>query len=195
MTPNTLSPASVVISLHSAYGAHRMTLPTLAWSPVNLGGTLGSYVAWDSSGIDAEAMINALVDKLKVFYTATVAFDEATIYTMDTSTSPNIPRRSAALTQVGTSASVGYSAAISTTFNFKTSINGNARIVLLDSPLGSGGFAPILPADFDAPVTNVFDEYSGDGNAWSGRDNNQITELRKVSFDLNDKLQKLYHLV
>ena len=194
MTPNTLSPASIVVAYHSAFGSHRMTLPTLAWSPVNLGGSLGSYVAWDSSGIDAEAMVNDLVDALKVFYQSTVHFDEATVYTMDTSTAPNIPRKSAALTQVGTSGSTGYSAAVSTTFNFKTSINGNARIVLLDSPLGSGGFAPILPADFDAAVTAVFTAYSADGHAWSGRDNQQITELRKVTFDLNDKLQKLYHL-
>jgi len=193
--PNSLSPASMVVGYHSAFGAHKMTIPTLAWFPTNITGDLGSYAAWNLGTCDAEEMVTELIDVLKVFYTNTVHFDSATVYTQATPTSPNIPQRSIPLAIAGTSVSTGYSAAISTTFNFKTVANGNARLVLLDSPLGSGGFAPIYPADFTSDVQDVVDIFTADVWAWSGRDDSQPRQCRKVSFDLNDKLQKEYGLV
>lgn len=193
--PNSLSPASIVIPYHSAFGSHRMTIPTKEWFPTDITGDLGSYESWDLGTIDAEEMITALCDALAVFVPATWSFDEAIIYTQASPTAPNIPRRSKALGIPGTSVSAGYAAAISTTWNFKTLDNGNARLVLLDTPLGAGGFAPILPADFDANIDLVVTEFCASANAWSGRDDTKPNECRKVSFDLNDKLQKLYHLV
>jgi len=194
MAENSLSPASVKINYHSAFGAHAMTIPTLAWLPTNITGILGSYQAWDLTSIDGEAMINALVDKLKVFMVPAVQFDLATIYTQATSTSDNIPQRSAVLTQVGTSAATGFTEAQSTTFNFKTLANGDVKLVLLDTPIGGAGFNAILPAGFVADITNLATEFEAVSNAWSGRDDTRPAVLRKVTFDLNDKLQKLYRM-
>lgn len=192
MTPNSLSPASIKIDYHTAYGSHAMTIPTLAWNPVGISGGLGSYTAWDSSTRDGEAMVTNLVNKLKKFMLPTTTFDQATAYTQATPTSPNIPRATIALGIAGVSSETSGSQAVSCTFNFKTSINGNARLVLLDSPVGGLWFAPTLPADFSGDVLSLETEFCGNANAWAGRDDAQPTTLRKITRDLNDKLQKLY---
>ena len=193
MAPNSLSPASVVIDYHSAFGAHRQTIPTLEWFPTNITGALGSYAPWTGSPIDAEVMVNALVNAIKPFHLPTTQFDQATVYTQATATSPNIPQRSVALTQVGTSAAGGPHKATSATFNFKTLANGNFKLVLLDAPVGLE-FDPVFPADFVATVIALEAEVQNTGNAWSGRDDNRPSTLRKVTYDLNDRLQKLYHM-
>jgi hypothetical protein len=193
MTPGTLSPASVVIDYHSIYGAHKMTIPTLEWFAVGFVGALGGYAAWNATARDAETMVNELVDKIKVFHLSTTHFDQATIYQQATPTSENIPRASVALTQVGAKGASNFAAAFSTTFNFKTSDNNDFRLVLLDAPLGTGGMASIFPADFDADVLAVETAVTVVSNAWAGRDDTHVNTLRKVTFDLNDSLQKKYY--
>lgn len=190
--PNSLSPASIIIDVHSAYGAHKMTLPTKEWLPTDISGHLGSYVSWLGGPVDAEEMVTALCNVLKVFVPATWSFDSAQAYTQLTPTSPNIPRKRVALGIVGTSISTNPSAAVSTTFNYITTDNGKGKIVLLDSPLGSGWLAPILPADFDANILALDAEFSDANNAWSGRDDFPPADITKVTFDVNDKLQKMY---
>jgi len=192
LAPNSLSPASIVISYHSAYGAHKMTIPTKEWFPTDLTGTLGSYEAWDLTSVDAEAMVTDMCTVLGKFFPATVTFDEATVYTQATPTSPNIPQRTATLSIDGVSVSTLPSAACSNTFNFKTLANGDAKLVLLDCPFGSGWLAPVLPSGFTGDVNDVIGEFCGLGNAWSGRDDSRPNILRKITFDVNDKLQKLY---
>lgn len=192
MAPNSLSPASAVIKYTSAFATHRMTLPTLAWIPVGFSSPLGGYQAWDSSAVDADTMIDALIAKVKALVPPTTSFDEVTIYTQATPTSANIPRAGKQIAVVGTSASGQPSAAVSATFNMKTTANGNAKLVLLDVPIGSNWFAPLLPADFTTVLTDVFDQLAVESNAWAGRDDNRIDIFRSVTFDLNDKLQKQY---
>lgn len=195
MAVNSLSPASVKIDYHSNYGAHVMTIPTKEWLPTNITGTLGSYLAWDgTTSVDAEVMINDLVDLLKVYALPTVVFDSATIYTQATPTADNIPQRSAALTQVGTSSATGFSEAQSATFNFKTLANGDAKLVLLDSPIGSNGFVAVHPAAFGAAEIALNAEFTSLTAAWSGRDDTRPSGLRKITYDLNEKLQKAYRM-
>jgi len=191
MAPNSLSPASMVIDYHSAYGAHRMTIPTKQWFPTNLTGSLGSYEAWDLTTVDAEAMATDLCDTLTKFVPATVIFDTATVYTQADADAPNIPQRQVSLGIPGVSVSTNFSAAFSATFNFKTVGNGGFKIVLLDAPFGSGWLAPVR-SGFDADTTDLVSEVTGSGNAWSGRDDNQVQVLRSITYDVNDKLQKLY---
>jgi len=195
MAPNTLSPASFVIDYSTPYATHRMTVPTLAWLSTSITGALGSYAPWTGSNIDAEVMISDLIDLLKAFVLPTTSFNLITIYTKDDSDAPNIPRASKDIAVVGTSGGTGLAKAISTTFNFKTTGNGNAKLVLLDTPLGSGGFEPLFPSGFTTPVTDLSDLFTDPLAAFSGRDDNRPNILRKVSFDLNDKLQKSYHMV
>lgn len=193
MAPNSLSPASLVIGYHTAFSAHRATLPTLAWLPTNISGALGSYQAWDLSTIDAEVMVNALVDLLAVLVPVTTVFDTATVYTQATPTSDNIPRRQVALGTVGSNGGGSFPQAVSATLNFKTLGNGDAKIVLLDVPLGSGGFVALHPP-FATAFSDIETEYTAVSNAWAGRDDTRPSVLRKVTFDLNDKLQKQYRM-
>lgn len=192
MAPNSLSPASVVLAYHSAYGAHKATIPTKEWFPTSITGNLGSYTSWLGGPVDAEVMVKALCDVLKAFMPATSTFDSATIYTMATATSPNIPRNSIPLSIVGTSASANPSAAFSATFHFVTTTFGKAKLVVLDSPFGSNWLAPLLPAGFTAPVIALDAEFSDGNNAWSGRDDSPPASIVKVTYDVNDKLQREY---
>lgn len=191
MAPHSLSPASVVIDYHSAYAPHKMTLPTLEWFPTSITGTLGSYEAHNGSPVDAEVMITTLIDLLKVFMKTNAAFDNITIYTQATATSPNIPRASLAIATAGT-ATTGDEAAVSATWNFKTSLNGDAKVVLLDTPIPATWFNRILPAGFSGGQTAVSNAMRASASAWSGRDDGQLNTVRSITYDLNDKLQKMY---
>lgn len=192
MAPNSLSPASVVIDYHSLYGAHKMTIPTLEWFPTAITGNLGSYSTWNGGVIDGETMVRALVGWLKAFMTATASFDSVTAYTQATPTSPNIPRATASLGIAGISTNIGNQQAVSATWNFKTTGNGGSKLILLDTPIRSTWFAKILPAAFDTDQFNVINEFENPNNAWSGRDDNKPEVCRSITYDLNDKLQKLY---
>ena len=194
MASNSLSPASFGIDYSTLFSAHRMTVPTKEWISTSITGDLGSYSPWTGSNIDAEVMITDLINLLKAFVPATTSFNLITIYTMADATAPNIPQVSKAISIVGTSVASGPQAAQSTTFNFKTLANGNSKLVLLDTPLGSGGFFPLFPADFTTPVTDLADLFTDPLAAFSGRDDTRPNVLRKVTFDLNDKLQKAYHM-
>lgn len=191
MAPNSLSPASVVIDYHSAYAPHKMTIPTKEWFPTSITGTLGSYQAWNGSPIDAEAMITDLIDTLKVFMKTNASFDSITIYTQATATSSNIPRAGKAISVAGTAAT-GDEAAVSGTWNFKTIDNGDMKITLLDTPIPATWFNRILPTGFSGGQIAVATEIGLSANAWSGRDDAQPQTVRSITYDLNDKLQKMY---
>lgn len=193
MAPNSLSPASVVIAYHTSYGAHRMTIPTLAWSPVSSGGTIGSYIAWNLTTIDTEAMVNDLVNNLIPFVPSSTVFDDVTVYTKDTPTADNIPRANAVIGTAGTGSAGNMHEATSGTFNFKTLANGDMRVVLLDFPITTT-FRAIHPAAFDANMLALEAAVVNVTNAWSGRDDARPSALRKITLDLNDELQKQYKL-
>lgn len=194
MAPNSLSPASAVLDYHSIFGAHKMTVPTSEWFPTSITGNLGSYVDHDGDPIDAAVMWVDFVTLLKPFFLSTMTFDSVTVYTMATPTSPNIPRKTVPLGIAGTSALTGLSQAQSSTFNFKTGDNGDFKVVLLDVPLGSQGFNAIHPADFPSVVTDFAAFVTGRNTAILGRDDSIPSVLRKITYDLNDKLQKAYKM-
>ncbi len=196
MTPNSLSPSSLIIDYHTLFGAHKMTIPTLQWLPVNVGaGVLGSYVAHDGfTTVEADNMVTTLCNDLAPFVNSTTVFDLVTIYNQATSTSDNIPARSLALGIAGTLGATTLAEAVSATFNFKTVDNGDVKLVLLDIPLGGTGFRAIHPAAFGADVLALEVEFTADDRAWSGRDDTRPSVLRKITWDLNDKLQKSYKM-
>jgi hypothetical protein len=196
MAEHSLSPSSLIAEYTTAFGHHKMTIPTLVWLPTNIGaGVLGSYLAWDGvTNVSADDMVDNLLNLLAAFVPATTTFDLVTIYNQATSTSDNIPARSKTLAIVGTSGASGFSEAQSTTFNFKTTANGDAKLVLLDTPVGSSGFVALHPAGFTTPVTDLAAEFEGTLRAWSGRDDARPNVLRKVTYDLNEKLQKAYKM-
>lgn len=191
MAPNSLSPASLVIDYHSAYAPHKMTIPTSEWFPTSITGSLGSYLGWNGSPVDAEVMALALIAKLKVFMKTNAAFDNITIYTMATATSPNIPRASLAISVAGVAAG-GDEAAVTRTWNFKTGPNGNMKIELMDTPMPATWLNRRLPASFNADETAIPTEIQASANAWSGRDDAQPITCRSITIDVNDKLQRMY---
>lgn len=191
MAPNSLSPASLVIDYHSAYAPHKMTLPTKEWFPTSITGTLGSYESWSGAPVDAEDMVNNMVELLKVFMKTNAAFDQVTIYTQATATSPNIPRATKALGVAGT-ATTGNEAAVSGTWNMKSANNHDIKLVLLDTPIPATWFNRILPAGFSSGQTDVVNELASVLNAWSARDDTRPSAIRSITYDLNDKLQKMY---
>lgn len=196
MSENSLSPSSLIAEYTTAFGHHKMTIPTLVWLATNVGaGVLGSYLAWDGvTSVSADDMVDNLLNLLAAFVPSTTTFDLVTIYNQATPTADNIPARSKVLSIAGTSGATGFSQAQSTTFNFKTTANGDAKLVLLDTPLGSGGFVALHSAGFTTPVTDLAAEFEDTLRAWSGRDNARPNVLRKVTFDLNEKLQKSYKM-
>ncbi len=195
MAPNSLSPSSLLFNYHSAFGAHTMTVCTLQWLPTNLLGTLGSYLAHDGvTSVDAETMANSLADLLAVFMPSTSAFDLVTVYNQATPTADNIPARSVALTQTGSSGGTGFSQAQSATFNFKTVANGDAKLVVLDTFIGSTGFKALHPSGFNSADLALEAFFTDDQQAWTGRDDSRPLVLRKITYDLNEKLQKAYKM-
>src|SRR5258707_7519334 len=129
MAPNSLSPSYIVISYHSLFGTHKMTLPTRQFTP-GIGG--GTYEAWDASTVDADTMITDFVDLIKPFFPATVSFDFYEIFNKATAIADSVFMFAATLTQVGTSVVAGWSKAAEATFSFKTNANGEYKITLLD---------------------------------------------------------------
>lgn len=194
MTPNSLSPSSAVIDYHSVYGAHKQTIPTSQWFPIGATGDLGGYVDHDGDAVDAEEMWVAYFALAKAFLPTTAMFDGVTIYTQAAATGPNIPRVSKAISVAGTSPLSGLSQAQSTTLNFKTAAHGDFKLVFLDTQLGSNGFNALHPADFTTPVTNLANFITGRDTAITGRDDSIPNTLRKITYDLNDKLQKVYRM-
>jgi hypothetical protein len=194
MTPNSLSPASAVISYHTLYGSHKMTVPTTTWFPTSITGSIGSYLDHDGDPLDAEVMWTAYCNLLKPIILTTTVFDSVTVYTQATPTSDNIPRASVALGITGTGSTSSKSQAQSATFNFKAGGNTDFKVVLLDQPYWSGGFLAQHPADFTADDIAFAAYITGRTSAIVARSDEIPYELRKITFDLNDKLQKAYRM-
>lgn len=192
MAPNSLSPASILVNYHSLFGAHKMTIPTKEWIVTDITGTLGSYQAWDGSSIDAQAMVTDLLTVLAHNVPSSTVFDDATVYTMATPTSDNIPRKTVSLAIPGVLTTTNFWQAVSLTWNLKTLANGDMKIVLLDAPYRSTWMAKIRPAAFTVYDQDLRLELAALGNAWAGRDDSRPEVLRTVTTDLNDKLQKMY---
>lgn len=190
MTVHSLAPAFVEISYHSAYAPHVMTIPTLDWTP---GGTYGDFATWSSSSIAADAMIEALVDKLQPFFQATVIFDSFTVFTMEDATAPAIPRASKVLALNGTNIGVGEMKATQGTWSAKTEAGNVAKIVMLDYYHG-GDFDRVDFSNVGVDGTAFLDEWFALTNGWSGRDNSRPYFFQQLSITLNEKLRRQYHM-
>lgn len=194
MTPHSLSPAFVRLDYHSAYAPHVCILPTLEWFPTSITGTMGSYAGHNSTPIDAEDMINALVDALAAQHKSTTIFDLATVYTQANPTGQAIPRASAALTQVGSNAAAGPDKATQMTLNGRTTNFNPFKLVLLDVPMGTSNFNKITPGNFTAAISGIFTEYALSSNAWCGRDDGQPSFPISATLTLNERLRKEYRM-
>lgn len=189
MAENSLSPAYVEVNYHSTWSPHVMTIPTLAWNP---GAPYGDFETHAGGAIAAEDMVDALIEVLKAFIPASVAFDGYTIFTKETASAPSIPRAFKASGVVGT-APISWSKATQLTISAKTDEGGDARLVLMDAATGND-FDLVTPSTMSASYTALFAEWFADTNGWAGRDNGLPYYFTQASKTLNEKLRKQYHM-
>lgn len=194
MTEYALDPAFVRLDYSTAYGAHVMLIPTLAWLPTPITGNMGSYIAWDSTPRDAEDMIDTFVGIAKAFLDPTSSFNLATIYTKASPTAPNTLAAIKSLAVVGTSAAGGVRKAVQATFNFKTAGGQAMKLVFLDYPHGAGQFEKQPFLSWSADALALFGELNSVASAWAGRDKTRIVAGISVTNTLNEKLRKQYHM-
>lgn len=187
---NSLYPAFVQIAYHSAYAPHVMTIPTKAWTP---DADYGLFETWAGGTIAADDMVENLILVMKPFFPATVIFDSFTIFTMDTPTSPAVPREFKTNNEPGTNATPGNSKAVQATWSFKTEENGIAKVVMLDMG-NNNSFERVTQANVGASGLAFIAELTADTNGWSGRDNAQPTFFLQVSYTINEKLRRQYHM-
>lgn len=194
MAPNSLFPCHVVIDYSTAYSRHKMTIPLKEHSPVSGGHIAGTNLAWDTTQVDTDDMIQGLVDLLKVFFFTDTTFNNYTIFEWADADGPPAPVISKPIvTGVGTGAAV--IPATQATWNFKTSTFGAFKLVLLDTKV-SATFNPVsnlTSPDFDDEIA-LRDYILDSGNAFSGRDNTEPTTLVRITYTLNEKLRKSYRL-
>jgi len=193
-SPATLYPTIIDFVQHSTYGTHHMRLGAREWNSVGAGGDLGSFEAWNTTTIDAEAMIDEFILKAKVFFHTTSEFDTVTILTMASPTSPAIPKTGKALAVAGTNSSSSWRKAVQQHWTFRDTGWNESNFVFLDTPFGTT-FDPTSDPTGITEVTDMIAVYTADSNAWSSRKNLQPTTFRKISYTLNNALRKQYGMV
>ena len=192
MTEYSLDPAWVRLDYHSQFGTHVQIIPTKEWLPTSVSGTLGSYVAWSGSPVDAEVMIQALVDKICDLHLPSTAYDLVTIYTQASPTSPSFIQAQKALTTVGTAGVVGPSMAIQSSLNMRTSTANPFRIDLLDASALNLQMTKIKPLSFPPAVNALVTELEAFSNAWAGRDNARPNIALSWTMTENNALRRRY---
>jgi len=192
MTEHSNFPAFVRLDYHSVYAPHVQLLHVREWLPTSITGSMGSFVAWDSTPIDAEAMIDSMVALLAHQFKSTTHYDLATIYTMADLDGQAIPRASKVLTAVGDNAVGGPDKATQATLNMRSSDNNPAKLVFLDCPVGTSNFDKQPPSSFSSVIQDIYDEISADSNAWSAKDDTQIASPISLTITLNERLRREY---
>jgi len=187
---NSLSPAFVQIQYHSLYGPHVMTLPTRPWTP-DL--DYGTYECWDSTTKAADDMIEELILLMVPFFPTSTEFDSFTVYTKATPTGPAIPRVSKANGEAGTAGTPGWSKATEAIWTFKTADGGLAKLDFLDFA-SQNSFDKVTFAGLSGGPLALVDAFTGDSNAWSGRDDSQPMTFLQISYGLNKALRKRYFM-
>lgn len=191
--PNSLFPAFVKIEYQSANAPHVMILPTKEWSdPLEDG--VGQFDTHTGGSINADDMVQAMVDELAKFFTADLSFTSYTIYTMATETADPTPRVTGQLTQVGVTVSTTWQKATQVTITARTTSFGLAKITLLDA-ISEDNWDRITVLPGSGNIFDLWGVWSDPGNGWAGRDNGRPTAFLQVSKTLNEKLRRQYHML
>lgn len=186
----SLFPSYFKLYYTSAFGVHVQTVPTTQWSPS--ASPYGEFEAWSGGVADAETMIDAFVTAEADFFPTTVNFNTWEIYNFPDEDSLPLLVAAKNIDVDGTVVSPGNAQATQATWTFKTTLGNVFRIQQMDVAVGS--FAKITSAatsvDQIAFIGLVTDEDAG----FSGRDNARPLLFRQISYTLNEKLRREYHL-
>ena len=192
MPINSLYPASVTIAYHSIFGAHKMTIPTTAWSAGLGTNGYGGWLGTDGTTVcDAEDTLTELCNLIKPFMIATSAFDNATIYTYADPEANAEPHAIVPLGIDGTGTTTLSTKATMQTWNFRTVAFGRFKLVLLDG-IPSTTFDKVNPVDFSAADLALVGSLTDSANPWQGRDTTAIGSAVSKTFKLSDSLRKAY---
>lgn len=190
---NSLYPGFIRVIYHSGFGSHTMTLPVNTPTIDSGDPTQSTIHTWDDNEIVWTDMMDALLEDLADWFAASVEFDTATLYTMETPTSPALPRDSYSLDFVGTNVTVGWNKATQYTLTFRTASFGTSKLVLLDMNTGSN-FGRVTDPAGNASLLALIEEWTSEANGWAGRDGARPATFIQASVTLNEKLRREYDL-
>lgn len=192
MTTHLLNPSYVKILYHSVFAQHSMSIPTRPWSAADGGSGNGSYIAWDDSTADPEAMITALVEDIVGVLHSSVIFDTWWIYNELSVGGQLVPVKSGVFTSLeGTEATPGWYEAVQGIFTFYDTGFNTAKLSILEFA-SKNNFARRDYGTLSVPELAIANEFMADGNAWSSRAGLQPVTLRSLSLGINDALKKQY---
>lgn len=189
---HSLYPAFVRLFYHTAFGQHVQTVPTKQWFAVGGTNGFGSYLNWEDDEVDAQDMIDALVDELKDFQPTTGIYDSATIYTMTSETADPRPRFSIPLAVTGTAVTADVPAS-QATLSARTTDFGVAKLEWFDAT-PSTDFLPVRTLPGSGQPLDLWNVWSSTDWAWSGRDGFRPATFMQVSYTLNEALRRSYRL-
>lgn len=187
---NSLHPGFIIIEYHSPYAPHKAILPTRAPVYTSIGDD-PEYQAWDATTITGSTMVHELVDKMALFFDNTITWDSYSIWKV-ASVGANPDFVSAgSLNTTGTGTQTGTQKATQRTYTIRTSLNGIAKLVVLDSKTANSFEKSVTVSTLES---DFLAEFMGTDRAWSGRDGGQPLVFKNLTITLNEKLRKAYHM-
>lgn len=192
MVANSLYPAFIQVQYESAYGPHRMTLPTAAWSAAMGSAGYGGYLNWLEAEVDAKMMIDDFFTVFKVALAVTTHITQAIIYTMSSPTAEPQPQRSYPVSIVGTSAISGWDRGTQRTYSCRTEEFGRFKLTILDAPVDNDFAKVYTLLSWEQDIIDVL--LSSD-YAWSGRDGAKPTTFISEAVCLNKRLRRAYRIL
>jgi hypothetical protein len=187
---NSLAPSYLVINYHSAFGAHKMTLPTLQFHP---GVPNGSFDVRGGGTMDAADMVDDFLTLAVPFWPDDVEFDYYQVFLKADAAADSVLAASKTLTQVGTNATPGWTKATEAIWSFKSDLNGLWKLSMLDMG-NNDGWDKVTFADLSG-ASLAFNNYIVDGtHGWAARDNGQPVTFLQISYGLNKALRRKYNM-
>jgi len=190
---NSAAPTIILINSHSAFGFHKGQLNTLEWSPTPSVGGSGSIATHNAGSVDADEMINDLIDLFVPFFPASNVWDNYVIFTYPTPEATPEPMASGTLGQIGTSATPGWTKAVQQTLTFRTDLFGVAKIVMLDAD-SQDSFDKTLVVPPASPLEALVNMFTDEDLGWAGRDNGRPDTYLSATKTLNEKLRREYRM-
>lgn len=190
MAQNSLYPAFAEINYVSAFGAHKMRVPTVPY--VSESGALYD-LRGGASSVSTETAISDFVTKVKAFFLNTTTFVDYTLYHMSASTAVPQPVKSGSLNVAGTLSPDGKAnKAVQMTTTFRTETFGLFKLVFLDVPVAN--FERVVSIGDWAEMTALVDYVTADVSFLAGRDGGRPATFLQVSKTLNERLRKSYRM-
>lgn len=190
--PNSLAPGFITIDYHSAFGAHKMTLPTNAINVNESDPAASTIDTHDAGTVLWTDMVDALVAEAVDQFSASVTFDIATLYNQPTADDIPEPIATYSVGEVGTVGTPGWQQATQLTLIGRTLDVGIAKLVLLD--FASGGAFTKTTVLSGSGLEALWGVLANVSYGFVGRDGTRPNTFIAATRTLNEKLRKSYNL-